>query len=117
MRTDDGGFVHDIGKILVPADILSKPGKLTKPEFEMLKDHTRIGYEILKTIEFPWPIAKIVLQHHERMNARISFRSHRRPDCSRSQNSGRGGRGRSHVLTQAFPSGPRHRSGPGRNQH
>jgi PAS domain S-box-containing protein len=61
-------FVHDIGKILVPADILSKPGKLTKPEFEMLKDHTRIGYEILKTIEFPWPIAKIVLQHHERIN-------------------------------------------------
>jgi len=61
-------FVHDIGKILVPSDILSKPGKLTKPEFDMLKDHTRIGYEILKTIEFPWPIAKIVLQHHERMN-------------------------------------------------
>ena len=61
-------FVHDIGKILVPADILSKPGKLTKPEFDMLKDHTRIGYEILKTIEFPWPIAKIVLQHHERMD-------------------------------------------------
>ncbi len=61
-------FVHDIGKILVPADILSKPGKLTKPEFDMLKDHTRIGYEILKTIEFPWPIAKIVLQHHEREN-------------------------------------------------
>jgi PAS domain S-box-containing protein len=61
-------FVHDIGKILVPADILSKPGKLTKPEFDMLKDHTRIGYEILKTIEFPWPIANIVLQHHERVN-------------------------------------------------
>ncbi len=61
-------FVHDIGKILVPADILSKPGKLTKPEFDMLKDHTRIGYEILKNIEFPWPIANIVLQHHERMD-------------------------------------------------
>jgi putative nucleotidyltransferase with HDIG domain len=61
-------FVHDIGKILVPADILSKPGKLSKPELDMLKDHTKIGYEILKTIEFPWPIATIVLQHHERMN-------------------------------------------------
>ena len=61
-------FVHDIGKILVPADILSKPGKLTKPEFDMLKDHTRIGYEILKTIEFPWPIATFVLQHHERID-------------------------------------------------
>jgi PAS domain S-box-containing protein len=61
-------FVHDIGKILVPSDILSKPGKLTKPEVDMLRDHTRIGYEILKTIEFPWPIATIVLQHHERIN-------------------------------------------------
>ena len=61
-------FVHDIGKILVPADILSKPGKLTKPEIDMLRDHTRVGYEILKTIEFPWPIATIVLQHHERID-------------------------------------------------
>jgi PAS domain S-box-containing protein len=61
-------FVHDIGKILVPADILSKPGKLTKPEFDLLKDHTRVGYDILKTIEFPWPIATIVLQHHERLD-------------------------------------------------
>lgn len=61
-------FVHDIGKILVPADILSKPGRLTRPEFDMIKDHARIGYEILKNIEFPWPIANIVLQHHERLN-------------------------------------------------
>jgi len=61
-------FVHDIGKILVPADILSKPGKLTKPELDMIKDHTQIGYEILKNIEFPWPIATIVLQHHERLD-------------------------------------------------
>jgi PAS domain S-box-containing protein len=61
-------FVHDIGKIIVPADILSKPGVLTRPEFDMIKDHARIGYEILKNIEFPWPIAKIVLQHHERLN-------------------------------------------------
>ena len=61
-------FVHDIGKILIPSDILSKPGHLTKPELDIIKDHTRIGYEILKNIEFPWPIANIVLQHHERMN-------------------------------------------------
>ncbi|MBN1188458.1 MAG: PAS domain S-box protein [Dehalococcoidales bacterium] len=60
--------VHDIGKILVPSDILSKPGKLTKPEFDMLKDHTKVGFEILKNIDFPWPIANIVLQHHERMD-------------------------------------------------
>jgi PAS domain S-box-containing protein/putative nucleotidyltransferase with HDIG domain len=61
-------FVHDIGKIHIPEDILSKPGKLTKSEFDLLKEHTRIGYDILKNIEFPWPVAKIVLQHHERMN-------------------------------------------------
>ncbi len=61
-------FVHDIGKILVPADILSKPGKLTKPEFDIIKSHSQLGYEILKTIDFPWPIGQIVLQHHERIN-------------------------------------------------
>ena len=61
-------FVHDIGKIHIPENILNKPGKLTRPEFNMLKEHTQIGYDILKNIEFPWPIAKIVLQHHERMN-------------------------------------------------
>ncbi len=61
-------FVHDIGKIHIPDEILSKPGKLTKAEFDMLKEHTRIGYDILRNIEFPWPVAKIVLQHHERMN-------------------------------------------------
>ena len=61
-------FVHDIGKILVPADILSKPGKLTLPELAIIKEHSRMGYEILKTIEFPWPIALITLQHHERLN-------------------------------------------------
>jgi PAS domain S-box-containing protein len=61
-------FVHDIGKIYIPSDILSKPGKLTKLEFDLLKEHTRTGHEILKTIEFPWPIAQIVLQHHERLN-------------------------------------------------
>jgi HD-GYP domain-containing protein (c-di-GMP phosphodiesterase class II) len=61
-------FVHDIGKILIPADILSKPGKLTSLEFDMLKEHSKAGYDILKTIEFPWPIAQITLQHHERLD-------------------------------------------------
>jgi PAS domain S-box-containing protein/putative nucleotidyltransferase with HDIG domain len=61
-------YVHDIGKIAIPMEILCKTEKLTEVEFDMIKDHTRIGYEILKTIEFPWPIAKIVLQHHERID-------------------------------------------------
>lgn len=62
------GLLHDIGKIAVPAEILSKPSKLTKPEFEIVKCHSQAGFDILKAIEFPWPIAKIVLQHHERID-------------------------------------------------
>ena len=62
------GLIHDIGKIFIPAEILSKPGRISKIEFEMIKTHPRAGYEILKSIEFPWPIARVVLQHHERMN-------------------------------------------------
>jgi PAS domain S-box-containing protein/putative nucleotidyltransferase with HDIG domain len=62
------GLIHDIGKINVPAEILSKPGRLTDIEFGLIKMHPQIGHDILKTIEFPWPVAQIVLQHHERMD-------------------------------------------------
>ncbi|NWG30767.1 MAG: PAS domain-containing protein [Rhodocyclaceae bacterium] len=62
------GIVHDIGKIHVPAEILANPGKLTDAEFEIIKTHPRAGYEILKSIDFPWPVADIVLQHHERLD-------------------------------------------------
>jgi PAS domain S-box-containing protein len=62
------GSVHDLGKISIPAEILSKPGRITEIEFTIIKTHPQIGYSILKTIEFPWPVAKVVLQHHERMN-------------------------------------------------
>jgi putative nucleotidyltransferase with HDIG domain len=62
------GIVHDIGKIYVPAEILSKPGMLTAIEFHLIKVHPQVGFDILKTIEFPWPIPKMVLQHHEKMN-------------------------------------------------
>ncbi len=61
-------IIHDIGKIYVPAEILSKPGKITEIEFNLIKTHTQVGYDILKTIEFTWPIAQIIQQHHERMN-------------------------------------------------
>ncbi|MCJ7644206.1 MAG: HD domain-containing protein, partial [Candidatus Aminicenantes bacterium] len=60
--------IHDLGKISIPAEILSKPGKISEFEFRLIQNHPQIGYEILRTIEFPWPIAKIVLQHHERIN-------------------------------------------------
>jgi PAS domain S-box-containing protein/putative nucleotidyltransferase with HDIG domain len=61
-------IIHDIGKIYIPAEILSKPGKLSDMEFQMMKTHPEVGYNILKTIEFPYPVAMIVYQHHERMN-------------------------------------------------
>lgn len=62
------GILHDIGKIYVPSEFLSKPGKLNKVEFDIIKSHPQVGYDILNKIEFPWPIDTIVLQHHERIN-------------------------------------------------
>ena len=61
-------IIHDIGKIVIPAEILSKPTKLTALEFNFIKTHSRVGYDILKGIEFPWPVADVILQHHERMD-------------------------------------------------
>jgi HD-GYP domain-containing protein (c-di-GMP phosphodiesterase class II) len=60
--------IHDIGKISVPAEILSKPTRLSNVEFDLIKTHSRAGFDILKDIAFPWPIARIVLEHHERIN-------------------------------------------------
>ncbi len=60
--------IHDLGKISIPAEILSKPSTLTAIEFMLLKNHAQAGYDILKDIEFPWPIASMVLQHHERLD-------------------------------------------------
>jgi response regulator RpfG family c-di-GMP phosphodiesterase len=60
--------IHDIGKISLPAEILSKPIKLTEIELKMIQAHSKVGYDILKGIDFPWPIAQTVLQHHERID-------------------------------------------------
>jgi PAS domain S-box-containing protein/putative nucleotidyltransferase with HDIG domain len=62
------GSIHDIGKLSIPAEILSKPTKLSEIEFSLIKEHARQGYEILKDVESPWPLAEIVYQHHERMD-------------------------------------------------
>ena len=62
------GSIHDIGKLSIPAEILSKPTKLTDIEFSLIKEHSRSGYEMLKDVESPWPLAQIVYQHHERMD-------------------------------------------------
>ena len=61
-----GGLIHDVGKLAVPAEILAKPGKLTDIEFRLIMQHSQAGYDILAGIEFNWPVADMVLQHHER---------------------------------------------------
>jgi HD-GYP domain-containing protein (c-di-GMP phosphodiesterase class II) len=62
------GVVHDLGKISIPAEILSKPGRLNEIEYSFIKTHPQSGYDILKDINFQWPVAEMVLQHHERMD-------------------------------------------------
>jgi len=62
------GLLHYICKIAVPAEILSKPGKLTDVEFSLIKAHPKVGFDILKNVEFEWPIARVVVQHHERLD-------------------------------------------------
>jgi PAS domain S-box-containing protein/putative nucleotidyltransferase with HDIG domain len=59
---------HDIGKVAVPAEVLTKPSKLTPAETDMIKMHPQVGYDVLSKVQFPWPVAEIVLQHHERLD-------------------------------------------------
>lgn len=61
-------LVHDVGKLAVPAEILSKPGRLGALEFELVKGHPERGWELLKDVDFPWPVAEIVREHHERLD-------------------------------------------------
>ncbi|WP_321329884.1 HD-GYP domain-containing protein [uncultured Ilyobacter sp.] len=63
-----GAMIHDIGKINVPGEILNRPGKITRHEFEIIKPHSQLGYEIIQGLDFPWPIEKMILQHHERID-------------------------------------------------
>jgi putative two-component system response regulator len=63
-----GGMIHDIGKIHLPAEILSRPGKLSEVEFALVKAHSKVGSEIIADVEFPWPVAQMILQHHERLD-------------------------------------------------
>jgi len=62
------GNIHDIGKIYVPAEILSKPGQISSIEYVIIQSHPQVGYDILQNIHFPWPVAQVVLQHHERLD-------------------------------------------------
>lgn len=60
--------IHDIGKIAIPAEILTRPGRLTELEYRMMKNHCQVGHDIIASVPFPWPLAEIILQHHERLN-------------------------------------------------
>jgi putative nucleotidyltransferase with HDIG domain len=62
------GRIHDIGKINIPAEILNKPGPLNEIEYSLFKNHPQVGHDVLENVEFPWPVAQIVFQHHERMD-------------------------------------------------
>ena len=62
------GLLHDVGKINIPAEILSKPGKLSAIEFKLVQGHAQAGFDVLGTMEWPWPVAQVALQHHERMD-------------------------------------------------
>ena len=61
-------LLHDIGKVAVPSEILTKPGRLSTIETELIRTHSQVGYDILRTVDFPWPIADVVHQHHERLD-------------------------------------------------
>jgi len=62
------GAVHDVGKITLPAEVLNKPGRISTIEFEMIKTHAEQGYQVLKNVDFPWPVAEVARQHHERID-------------------------------------------------
>lgn len=63
-----GAMIHDIGKIYLPSEILNRPGRLSAPEFALIKTHPDVGYDIIKDVNFPWPVAEMILQHHERLD-------------------------------------------------
>jgi len=63
-----GSLIHDIGKIYIPAELLNLPRKFTPSEYEQVKPHVQLGYEIIKDVQFPWPIAKMIHQHHEHLD-------------------------------------------------
>jgi putative nucleotidyltransferase with HDIG domain len=62
------GYLHDIGKITIPSEILSRPGKLSAAEYTLIKGHAQASHDVLKNVDFPWPVADMVLQHHERID-------------------------------------------------
>ncbi len=109
-------LIHDIGKIAIPTEILSKSTVLTDIEFNLIKEHSQIGHDILKSIDFAYPIAQIVLQHHERING-LGYPNQLKGDeiLLEDKNIRRCRCGRSYVFSSSLSSGSRNRCRPGRN--
>ena len=107
------GLVHDLGKIAVPSSILSKPGRLTGVEFEIIKEHVRHGWGILSSVELPWSLAEIVLQHHERLDGSGYPGGLRKGHRKRGQVSFSGRRCGGHVSNRPYRPGLGRRSAGG----
>ena len=110
--------IHDIGKISLPAEILSKPSQLNNLEKSLIQAHAQAGYDILRMVDFPWPVATIVLQHHERLNGTgypqgLAGDDHPAGGAHRR----RRGRGRDHVLAPPVPAVDRPREGARGDHH
>ncbi len=73
------GYLHDMGKIIIPVEILCKPGKISAEEYNLVKNHVQAGYELLKNVSFPWPIAQPVSEHHERLDG-SGYPNHKKGD-------------------------------------
>ena len=109
--------MHDIGQIAVPAEILTRPGRLSQNEFTLVKAHPQVAYDILSSIDFGRPIADVILQHHERLDGSgYPNGVCRRRDAARGAHPRRGRRRRGDVLAPAVPAGARRRGRPRRDR-
>ena len=107
-----GATIHDIGKIYVPAEILTRPGQLSHIEFDFIKTHPQVGFDIMKDVRLPWPVAEMILQHHEHLDGSgypSRLEGGRNP--ARSPHPDGVGRDRSHDVASAVSCGAWTRGG------
>jgi len=107
--------IHDIGKIAVPAEILTRPGKLNPAEFEIVKTHSQAGADVVADVPFPWPVAEMILQHHERLDG-SGYPNALKGSARRIAHPCRGRCGLSDVGTSPVPSGSRPGPSGGRDR-
>jgi len=110
------GDLHDIGKMTVPAEILVKPTRLTPNELLLIREHPAKGHDVLKSIDFPWPVAEVAWQHHERLDGSGYPRGLKGDEILPEARILAVGRGGGDVLAPALPGRPRHRTRTGRSR-